>query len=635
MAENKCIRLIYLYTGRLGRSVDGNDINFTNEFEVFYTRKTKHLSIKKNPAPPVSIKYADNIIDINMIVGNNGSGKSTIINILGLGERNRREEFPLTFGDYMSTDEDNLRYWFALYHIKDDIFAIEGYWNKMLDFMSKESYGHLQNVYSVCFKYDFTSEDSQFIECLQDYFNNEEEQKPIINNLFYYLYSNNSGIAWHRGVRQLKIDDINGKLFERKLADRTGYNAIIKFLDAAYNDDEFAEKMKTKPGGRIVIGIRRADKSELSVTDYGDEDETNAYYDQADNVAAKMLYGGGVKLASEADVLASQMLKTNNITKISVKEVFVISYLEEIALYSLMQIHRKNLEYALDNDTYNDPKKREQHLLDIVKNECGEDDVDYLLTKKISEDIKEIPDRYFTKNIKVAIPYTDISKSSVDSLMLQLDNNQIDNHEINHRYYLDVRFEGISTGEAHYIDLYAALWNGVMKLEHKDGATCVLLLDEPDYGFHPEWSRLFIRNLCDFLQSEMMKKYNYQVIISTHSPIMISDVDSKNIICLRKKQDKTCVQKDMGYGLLSNINDILADEFFVSSLFGEFGMNYANKILVDMNVLEDNIEKHSISGEEIEEKIKDLKERISVLGRGVIKTSIQRRLDRLRDWNIW
>ena len=129
---------------------------------------------------------------------------------------------------------------------------------------------------------------------------------------------------------------------------------------------------------------------------------------------------------------------------------------------------------------------------------------DYQIAQKICEGIEQIPDGYCQNAQTIRIPVRDMEKNFIDVFMCAMDANSSEDHLVQHRNIIDVKFRHLSSGEAFYLDLYAALYRGVQKMEHqKEGDTCILLLDEPDSRFHPEWYYphygFFLRIVCDYL----------------------------------------------------------------------------------------------------------------------------------------
>lgn len=51
----------------------------------------------------------------------------------------------------------------------------------------------------------------------------------------------------------------------------------------------------------------------------------------------------------------------------------------------------------------------------------------------------------------------------------------------------------------------------------------LLLLDEPDSAFHPEWHRVFLPKLFYFLKEKRPDNF-FHAVIATHSPLLLSDL---------------------------------------------------------------------------------------------------------------
>lgn len=87
----------------------------------------------------------------------------------------------------------------------------------------------------------------------------------------------------------------------------------------------------------------------------------------------------------------------------------------------------------------------------------------------------------------------------------------------------------------------ASLYWGINQMKnHFPGDTCILLLDEPDRCFHPEWSRRFIKNLTETLTSSPFNKFNYQIIIATHT--YTPSLFVKNFILPKEREEGIAVE---------------------------------------------------------------------------------------------
>lgn len=96
-----------------------------------------------------------------------------------------------------------------------------------------------------------------------------------------------------------------------------------------------------------------------------------------------------------------------------------------------------------------------------------------------------------------------------------------------------------------------------------------LFLDEVELYFHPEYQRLFVSKLLDSIkESEISNIDGVNIIFSTHSPFILSDILSSNILRLENGEPS---EKEMGLTFGANIHDLLAHDFFLEDGFmGEF-----------------------------------------------------------------
>ncbi|MCU0070055.1 ATP-binding protein [Pseudomonas koreensis] len=138
-------------------------------------------------------------------------------------------------------------------------------------------------------------------------------------------------------------------------------------------------------------------------------------------------------------------------------------------------------------------------------------------------------------------------------------------------------WRGISTGELARIHLFAEIY-AFLKESGKDSN--IIVIDEADLYLHPEWQRTFLYDLLN--QLDNMRSYENitspQIVLCTHSPIIISDFLPDNIISLRKDQDgQTEVVESFGFG--NAIGDIYMDGMHLKSTFGEHAKQRLDRII--------------------------------------------------------
>jgi len=113
----------------------------------------------------------------------------------------------------------------------------------------------------------------------------------------------------------------------------------------------------------------------------------------------------------------------------------------------------------------------------------------------------------------------------------------------------------------------------------------LVLLDEFELGLHPNWQKKSIKYITDFLKN-IDKEFH--LIITSHSPFLISDIPKQNIIFLDKDEKGNCVvvnglkEKKQTFG--ANIHTLLSDSFFMEDgLMGEFAKGKINEVIEYLN----------------------------------------------------
>lgn len=111
-----------------------------------------------------------------------------------------------------------------------------------------------------------------------------------------------------------------------------------------------------------------------------------------------------------------------------------------------------------------------------------------------------------------------------------------------------------------------------------------LVLEEIELYFHPEYQRQyvsFLRKSIGRIGLEMIESIN--IILVTHSPFILSDIPKNNILYLDVDDDtgfSTRQDPDKMKSFGANITDLLADSFFIKKgLIGDFAKERINEVL--------------------------------------------------------
>ncbi len=136
---------------------------------------------------------------------------------------------------------------------------------------------------------------------------------------------------------------------------------------------------------------------------------------------------------------------------------------------------------------------------------------------------------------------------------------------------------GISSGEYVFISLFADLYSMCDGTEKN----VLLLLDEPDVTLHPRWQRNFMFWLTEFINNYFDNK-NVQIVMTTHSPILLSDFPAHNVLYLMSENKKIIGRKDIEKRTFGcNIHTLFLDSFFLENegTMGRFAEEKINKLI--------------------------------------------------------
>ncbi|WCN09881.1 AAA family ATPase [Marinomonas mediterranea] len=137
-------------------------------------------------------------------------------------------------------------------------------------------------------------------------------------------------------------------------------------------------------------------------------------------------------------------------------------------------------------------------------------------------------------------------------------------------------WNGFSTGEFAKLNIFSELYNYIHDQKNQSISNHLIVMDEVDLYLHPDWQRTFFSELLEFTKIEFPKD-TVQIILSTHSPIIISDFLPEDIVSLDRENGNTKVVESFGFS--SNITDLYVKGMHLSSTFGEHSKKEINRLL--------------------------------------------------------
>lgn len=123
----------------------------------------------------------------------------------------------------------------------------------------------------------------------------------------------------------------------------------------------------------------------------------------------------------------------------------------------------------------------------------------------------------------------------------------------------------------------------------------LLMIDEIDLYMHPEWQRQCLKTFTDELKLQYQGK-RIQIIVSTHSPLVLSDIPNQNTIYLRRNQNGMQIEdrSDKAQTFGANIHELLNDAFFLNNTMGAFAYERIKIIADDLVQLQSDLSNQTL-----------------------------------------
>ncbi|XOB61760.1 AAA family ATPase [Campylobacterota bacterium DY0563] len=154
----------------------------------------------------------------------------------------------------------------------------------------------------------------------------------------------------------------------------------------------------------------------------------------------------------------------------------------------------------------------------------------------------------------------------------------------NFHYYFSFDFEDslgrkfldLSHGERVFFGQLISIYHKLTKSEN----VFLLNFDEPELTLHPNWQKKYLNELLNLLKQF---KNDIHLIITSHSPFILSDLPKENIIFLEKgKQVYPFEDNQQTFG--ANIHTLLSHGFFMKDgLMGEFAKSKIDDVIKYLN----------------------------------------------------
>lgn len=567
------MKLIYLRIQKSQIGINEEELNFSEQFEVGLVNN--NLVIKEKEYSQNSI-YSNHISNLSLLVGKNGTGKTTILESIALNGyyKNKYLKSFHTLAIYFLGKDK--------YHGKEcPVFYIE------LDAYVAR---YIENI------------EQTGVHVLVDdsFIRKDNRTKFFRERKFSEMYYQRNLISYIR--MQPNVDWLARKEYINATLERDHFTTqvssfgklsdLIQFISE--NDD-----LKINPEIEFKIKSQLPYQSPAQLF-YLYHVTNNGRYDSFGSFYGEFYKKNKIKLYN---------VDNRNIIPGFQSEQFIINYLER-KLLNLIEIERRKSDQDLIRFLDIITKEREYDFSWYLNNQGEEYSIlETSDENKVLRDpnvlLEQNSTRYFKDCIKYLIKAISIFseekvKFNVDILdnLLNLGNTTaseptkwktsvalISSQEQRERIQtlvdsekdLSVKFSKISDGESVFLNTYSTIFS-TLKNDKYDNK--IILLDEPDLNLHPELARNFINNLNNIIEKYFVGN-SLQLIISTHSPYIVTDVPKKSVFNLIDWEDyideigylgsdKRILIKNAAVSFGANIFDLMSDSFFLKATIGEF-----------------------------------------------------------------
>jgi predicted ATPase len=620
------------------RNIKNQGINFSAEFNIVFDKQTNVLSVTKRQNYIPSF-FGEKISNISVIVGENGTGKSSILNIgqatFYLG-RNKDNYFLVCTSEELSSKiqlSQDCPINIAKHHLlKHENFLIIQYSN-FIDSFIEDTSGHFIPI-----------------TCLIDLSTNKLARQFVD---FTYtdiqdtsIYSNSNPIFKHVHMHISEINEQMNFLLKKENRDFFKFNTPEKLIlsfnlnyelklleKAAYGENPWYSETNTVYEN-ILNTFLNYHLNESCYHTLIEDGWKNVYYDLKISNKEYALF-----VLRWSIFLSSIRAFSNPYNElIKFEEWFnLIPSWEKAPIENWFVTFFEN---TFINHISNEGRKpvivwAKNALLFISQFESflQNDSIKFNLNKKLFE--SGIESKSYGNNVEIEIDIERVeNKSLIFDLIVTEYQNKISSIFWSRENFpfLTFSWRGVSSGEIAMLRLFSrfntlretirARKEIASNFYTKSQITHLLfLIDEGEIGLHPTWQQQFLSKLIENIPPmfEGLGVKSIQLILTTHSPFILSDVPNNHVIFLEKDNDGNCVvnknplqDKKMTFG--ANIHSLLSDGFFMKEgLMGDFAKKKINELIDDL------IEKGSLLSDERKSEIRSI---IPLIGEPIIRKKI-------------
>ena len=571
------------------------DINFDTEYffelelrkELFKVQYILYVSRRVGIKQPEGF-WGDNICSLNMVLGENGAGKTSFFRLMINNIRSGLTTMNGEFVIYIIKYKDK----YILFSNASSLRIEKSEDAKDINlFTEKEYYNELKRE-----------------ECYEPPFDNKRFWKNIIYFSNYFATTGISKSGYVINVsKDIEIDDIINKEIPKNREKYVSENNMFELANiySKYRTLKIFDYLSKEEFRKMSITCKVSTPNLLKISLNSSREIVHEYYDSNRFPYNRWIgkkryeiyqYDSGEYYYEAAlnkfSVLLMLFLEKEKL----IKKENIINFIDELAKTS----DKTGIEIAYEHLSViqNDKINIWINLLQFINKKSSDNNSKFILYWQTDKEFCCRLDENYYDFIRKLLSL----RLNEDCFSFELVGSE------QNGYY--------SSGEESKLSVFIALYEALQEIRKSKGHSnnLIILLDEIDAFFHPKYQINIIGELLEII-SKAFSDYNVQIIIASNTPLELSDIPAKNIVYLKDGKAVKNQNEIVTFG--SNVCSLLKNQFYINATMGSFAKNKINKVISFLR----NDSTEVMSKEEV-------KYIISIIGEPIIKSKLQEMYDK-------